>query len=203
MWDRKSLSLFDQILFLPPTFENEQPLDFEGSLAIEFCSGNGEWVVQKAAEDSSRFWVAVERRLDRAKKIWRRAKRLDVSNLLVVAGTAENFIRLIKKGSVAEVYINFPDPWPKRRHAKHRLINPQFIKALKSRLKEGALVSLITDDKPTLDSALLGLESELKPRLPEPRYALDPPGYGGSFFKELWEKRSRIIYLTEYENDRS
>jgi len=53
---------------------------------------------------------------------------------------------LFPESSLAAAWINFPDPWPKARHAHHRLVQPAFVRALARRLAPAAVVNLATDD---------------------------------------------------------
>src|SRR3990167_10207769 len=78
----------DQFLYLPKRgkmepqqftfFENLQPI------AIEFCSGNGHWIQERATQFPHLNWIAVEKKFERARKIWVKAKRYCLKNLFVV-----------------------------------------------------------------------------------------------------------------------
>ena len=64
--------------------------------------------------------------------------------------------RFFPSNSVEEVFINFPDPWPKKKHAKYGLVKPEFLDELHRILKRGGTVALVTDDpaysKETIDT---------------------------------------------------
>lgn len=203
-WDRQSIALFDQILFLPPSLSQEAaPLKetLQGPLAVEFCSGNGSWIVQKALENPGTVWLAVEKKLERAKKIWKRAKRLSVTNILVICGPAEVFVtHVLPESSITEAYINFPDPWPKRRHAKHRLVQEDFVIHLKQKMQKGASLTLVTDDYPFLQESLSVFQQYMTPLLPPPYFAADLASYGVSFFEDLWRRKNKTIHYTVYAN---
>ncbi|CAE8694413.1 unnamed protein product, partial [Polarella glacialis] len=85
-------------------------------LKVELCSGEGEWVCAQAAADVGQaHWASVEYRRDRVFRTFSRAFLKGVSeNLCVVAGDAALFLRLLAPGSVAQVFVNFPEP-PVRR----------------------------------------------------------------------------------------
>ena len=99
----------------PFIFAKPQPLDrriLQRQRAMDRCNG-------QTSPDFN--WIAVERDFDRARKIWLKIFRMQLDNLFVVYGEGYVFSRQYLPGaSVSEVYVNFPDPWPKRRHAKHR-----------------------------------------------------------------------------------
>lgn len=200
-WDRESVSLFDQILFLPPQMK-AFALDLPADIAVEFCSGNGAWVVERALENKDVFWIAVEKKLDRAKKIWKRAKRLEALNLLVVCGRAEDFVQhVLPVEKASRIHINFPDPWPKRRHAKHRLIQSEFIDLLRKKMKKGGSIHLVSDDLPYVEESVAVLHNFMSPLLADPFYHNLEEAFGSSFFEELWRKEGRPIYLTSYASN--
>ena len=73
------------------------------------------------------------------------ARSLD--NVRLVAGDARTALaKMIRKRSLSEVHIYFPDPWPKKRHHKRRLVNADFVDALASHLRAGGRLCLATDD---------------------------------------------------------
>ncbi|CAE7287678.1 trmB, partial [Symbiodinium pilosum] len=99
-----------QRLNLSAAFANDKPLK------VELCSGEGEWVCAQAAADAGRAsWACVENRRDRVFRTFSRALLTGVSpNLCVVSADAAVFLRMLEAGSVAHVYVNFPEP-PVRR----------------------------------------------------------------------------------------
>lgn len=185
------------------------PLDFEeifpgfspqSSLHIEFCSGNGDWVLSKAAQDKTVYWVAIEKRLDRARKIWSKRKKQGLNNLFVVCSEAELFSKTkLKAAAFFQIAINFPDPWPKDKHAKHRLIQASFSKELSRLLSEEGELMLVTDDKPYCEQMIevLSQNPELKARY-EKGYTLDFENYGNSYFDTLWREKGRDIHYLSY-----
>lgn len=78
-----------------------------------------------------------------------------VTNVRVAQGRAEEFVaERLPASSVDEFRIFFPDPWPKKRHHKRRLIQPQFVASMVERLKVGGLVWFVTDWAPYAEWAL-------------------------------------------------
>lgn len=186
----------DHALFVcPPLFAGSNPL------CVEYCSGNGDWIVAKAQQFPEKNWIAVEKRFDRVRKIWSKVKNCSLNNLLIVCGEAMTFtLHYLKGGCVEEIYINFPDPWPKGKHAKHRLICSSFIEQLSRVLKEGGRVSLATDDLIYLTGSLKLLQDHRAfcPDLDDPHYRLDCPDYGASWFSNLWKEKGRTLYFTTF-----
>ena len=177
-------------------FHNTHPIQ------IEFCSGNGEWIAKCALERPDINWIAVERKFTRARKIWSKMKNHQLNNLLIVCGNAEDFCNhYLQKESISGIYINFPDPWPKLRHAKHRLIQEPFISMMARILKPGSPCILVTDDSPYAEYSIENLQANAAfvSGYPAPYYIHKPEGYGSSYFNRLWEEMGKTIYLMKFK----
>jgi tRNA (guanine-N7-)-methyltransferase len=175
----------------PAVFGNENPV------ALEYCSGNGEWICERAKQFPEINWVGIEKRFDRVTKMWKRLKRENLSNLFILCGDARCINQhYLPKASIQESFINFPDPWPKRQHAKHRLLQKIFFDQIKEILMKGARFVCVTDDFPYANQML----SEMKecqgfsPVLNPPYYTTNLENYGSSFFFDLWTKKGKTIY---------
>jgi tRNA (guanine-N7-)-methyltransferase len=128
-------------LDLPSMFPLRQPLE------IELGSGDGSFLAQYAGLHRERNFIGVERLLGRLRKLDRKAIRLGLENVRAVRIEAAYFLeRLLPPGSADAVHIYFPDPWPKRRHHKNRLINENFPLVARQALANGGVVYLRTDD---------------------------------------------------------
>jgi tRNA (guanine-N7-)-methyltransferase len=190
----KRIARHPGLLILPAQVAVEEawclPEQEAKKVAIEYCSGNGEWVINRVKEDPSCLWIAVEKRFDRAKKIWKKKQQEQLDNLYLIYGEAKTATRaFIKPHAVDEIYINFPDPWPKRRHDKNRLIKEDFLKELHRILKEKGRITFVSDD--------LNYIQETKRVFLE--YSafeeeIIPFEYGTSFFCRLWQEKGRTIY---------
>ena len=77
-----------------------------------------------------------------------RIKKLQLENIRVVYGDIRSKISILfKDRELNTIYINFPDPWPKKRHVKRRLIKPEFIKQLAQKLSSEGTAYLATDSE--------------------------------------------------------
>jgi tRNA (guanine-N7-)-methyltransferase len=122
-------------------FAREQPLE------IELGSGDGSFLAHYAGLHPERNFIGVERLLGRLRKLDRKALRQGLNNVRGVRIEAAYFLEhLLPLGAAEAVHIYFPDPWPKRRHHKHRLINERFPLLARDALAEGGVVYLRTDD---------------------------------------------------------
>lgn len=166
-------------------------------VCVEYCSGNGDWVLEKAKSCPDKNWIAVEKRFDRVRKIWSKTKNYGISNLLIVYGEALTFTHhYLLNESIDEAYINFPDPWPKVRHAKYRLIQSPFLDELSRTFKKGGKLTFVTDDLPYLQETIKHFDCHprFSPFFPAPYFQLDLPSYGSSWFEALWREKGKEIY---------
>lgn len=135
----KLTSIVD-VLDVHSYFPKKQPLE------IELGAGDGSFIAQYARAHPEHNFIAVERLLGRARKVEKKGLRYGLDNLRVIRIEAGYFARyLLPEHCVHKMHIYFPDPWPKPRHAKNRLIQPPFIETLKKILQPGAEVFLRTD----------------------------------------------------------
>ncbi|HKY64680.1 MAG TPA: hypothetical protein VJR29_14840 [bacterium] len=138
-----------ELRFLP----REPPLETEGPLVLEIGPGKGEFLLHSAQAEPRTTFVAVEIRRGRFEKIAKKAAGLKLANVFMVLGDArECLTRLFGKRAGASpaptfdrIYILFPDPWPKRRHSKHRLLKPELLAHLRDFLKPGGAIYNATD----------------------------------------------------------
>lgn len=121
-------------------FGNDHPVE------VELGAGDGGFILEQAARHPERNFFALERLLGRARKIAKRGTERGRANLKVLRLESSYFVeRLCPADSVAVVHIMFPDPWPKKRHHKHRLIQPEFLLKLTRVLAPGGEVRFTTD----------------------------------------------------------
>lgn len=121
-------------------YGNSQPVE------LEVGAGDGSFLVQYAAKHPERNFLGIERLLGRLRKIDRKSKRQGLLNVRALRLEASYVLRwMIPAGSLTAIHVYFPDPWPKRRHWKRRLINPEFVELAHRALKPGGVVFLRTD----------------------------------------------------------
>lgn len=124
-------------------FATEQPLE------VEIGAGDGSFLVQYATAHPEINLIGVERLLGRIRKIDKRGRRDGLTNLRLMRIEANYFVQyLLPPNSVDGFHIYFPDPWPKAKHEKNRLIQSPFLNLLADVLKPGAIVYLRTDNVP-------------------------------------------------------
>jgi len=129
-------------LDLDRLFARTQPLE------VELGSGDGSFLAHYAAAKPDRNFIGVERLLGRLRKLDRKGLRARLDNLRLLRIEASYCLEyLLPPHSVAALHIYFPDPWPKKKHRKHRLINERFSTLAWHALAPGGAVYLRTDDE--------------------------------------------------------
>jgi tRNA (guanine-N7-)-methyltransferase len=117
-------------------------------LEVELGSGDGTFIAQYAQWRPDRNFLAVERLLGRLRKIDRKGLRAGLANLRLVRIEASYLLEyLLPPESVHTLHVYFPDPWPKRKHRKNRLVNARFTELAAQALTPGGAVYLRTDDQ--------------------------------------------------------
>lgn len=113
---------------------------------VEIGSGKGRFLLELAAARPERSFLAVERAAKYFKLCCDRAERRGLDNVRLLRTTAEDLLfRLLPEASAANLYVLFPDPWPKKRHHKRRLIKPEVVAAMKRALVPGGRLLVKTD----------------------------------------------------------
>ena len=116
-------------------------------LQVELGSGDGSFLEQWARRWPDRNFIGVERLLGRLRKLDRKAIRAGLTNLRLMRIEAGYFLEFLLPPACLEMlHVYFPDPWPKRKHRKHRLVNVRFPELAARVLTPGGMVYLRTDD---------------------------------------------------------
>ncbi len=170
---------------------------------VEIGFGKGEFLYEMALRNPEINFVGIDFYLTGIAKLLRRMCRYDNSNppesknikiLIKDASSAlkENFL----DNSIQKIFILFPDPWPKKRHHKRRLIKPEFTNLLKKRLSEDGSVLIATDHEGYLEvirnvmkDAGFSEEPSSDPLVLQTKYARKAIEQGRKVYQFLYKKR--------------
>src|SRR5579863_3699753 len=123
-------------------FARAQPLE------VELGSGDGSFLADYAQANPDRNFLGVERLLGRLRKLDRKGLRAGLTNLRGLRIESAYFLEyLLPAQSTSALHVYFPDPWPKRKHRKNRLINERFTGLAAQVLATEGRVYLRTDDQ--------------------------------------------------------
>ena len=114
-------------------------------LEVDLGCGDGTLIATLAARHPHRNFLGIERLAGRVRSACHKAK--DPNVRIVRIDTAYAVRYLLPAGSVAVFYLRFPDPWPKRRHHRRRIVKGEFLDAIIRALAPGGLLRIATDEK--------------------------------------------------------
>lgn len=121
-------------------FPTVQPLE------VELGCGDASFLLNYAAAHRERNFIGVERLGGRIRKLDRKGRRAGLTNLRGIRIESGYFLEyLLPPHSASALHVYFPDPWPKRKHLRHRFINERFPEIARQALAPGGIVYLRTD----------------------------------------------------------
>ena len=127
----------------------------------EIGFGAGDALLAMAGASPERDFLGVEVHEPGVGRLLHRAAARGLTNLRVIVGdAAEVLARCLPERSLHDIFLFFPDPWPKKRHHKRRLVNPAFVELVASRLVPGGRFLLATDWLPYAEHMMAVLEAE-------------------------------------------
>lgn len=128
---------------------------------MEIGFGMGETTAQIAAQRPDQDYLGIEVHTPGVGSLLKQIEAQGLGNVRIIQHDAVEVLeRMIEPGSLAGAHIFFPDPWPKKRHQKRRLIQPPFVALLASRLEPGGYLHCATDWQEYAEQMLAVLSAE-------------------------------------------
>jgi tRNA (guanine-N7-)-methyltransferase len=157
-------------------------------LHVDLGSGDGSFLCALARQIPDENVLGIERLLNRVRSAARKAAALENVRLLRVESSyAVRY--LLPPESVERFYLLFPDPWPKRRHHRRRIVTPGFLNSIRAALQRNGTIYIVTDDVDYF-GAIKGLaESDAGFAVAEADVALPPSRFG-----LLFQQKGAPIY---------
>jgi len=178
-------------LYEPPTYfrplgkaeifasTEERP---EAPLEVDVGCGDGGFLLDLAAAHPERNFLGLEKLLGRARKVARQAARRGLTNVKAMQIDSPYAVRhLLPRGGVARLHLLFPDPWPKAKHAKNRLVQPAFCRDVHRLLIPGGEWLFKTDHPEYFTEAVGAIRSS------------------GLFTETTWPEDAFLYPLTDFE----
>ncbi len=188
--------------FLLKDFANESlPINLENYIKrkifdCEIGFGNGRTIVQEGKKHQERGFCGIEYSITSIKRAEKKVKREKLENVLFIKSEASvAFDLLFKERQFNRILIRFPDPWPKKRHIKNRLLTRDFFTLAANKLKDNGEIYIITDDSGYRDFILeeLRVVPHLMPVFSD-GYRIKEPDGMYTRYEEKWRKMGREIY---------
>lgn len=122
---------------------------FNKEITLEIGCGHGHYLTSYAQAYPERTFVGIDLSSDRINRGKKKQERAELSNLFFIKADANEFLESLPEGLfLNEIFILFPDPWPKKRHHKNRLIQLKFLELLARKALAGARLYFRTDFEP-------------------------------------------------------
>ena len=148
-------------------FKNTNPV------AIEIGMGKGQFILQLAQSNPHINYIGIEKYtsvlLRAVQKLERLPKEQIPANLRLICMNAEDITKVFAPGEIAKIYLNFSDPWPKKRHARRRLTSKEFLSLYSQILSKEGTMEFKTDNRLLFDFSL--------EQLPQAHWSLDAYTY--------------------------
>lgn len=129
-------------------FGNHNPIH------MEIGSGKGRFITTLAQQNPDINYIALEKFPTVLLKLVKKIPDGGLSNLAVISWDAKLLEEIFDPGEIDRLYLNFSDPWPKKRHAKRRLTSLPFLKLYEKVLKVGSTIEFKTDNRGFFDYSL-------------------------------------------------
>lgn len=174
---------------------------FKGKrLIVEVGPGRGDFMFHLAESQPDAEVVGIEIKGKRVDKLIRRIERRDLKNVRLIQDDARAALpRNFASESVDEIHVHFPDPWPKKRHTKHRSMSYSFLRDCLRVLKIDSTITFITDHRPYAEAVLetFAKVPEFESCYDEPLMK-DAPDAFPTFFAQKWIAEGREITCQKY-----
>ena len=193
----------DRYLFRPvadSTYNNENIFGNAQPLKIEIGCGNGHFITELAQEEPNFNFIAIDIKYERVCKTISKLSKRPIDNVRLYHGDARILLDwYIKNESITEFYYNFPDPWPKRKHHKHRLFNSDFLNTLYRVMTPGALFTCATDHEEYLQWMLDFLQTDNRfAHIFDDKVVEHISGYHNTLFEKMWREMGKKIYYFRF-----
>jgi tRNA (guanine-N7-)-methyltransferase len=149
LWPRYGIETGSEPLDLPDIFGRNAPR------TLEIGFGDGESLVALAAAHPDRDYLGIEVHRPGVGHLMLRAEELGLGNVRAICRDAVEVLQqCVPPASLDELLLYFPDPWPKKRHHKRRIVQPEFVALVASRLRPGGVLRMATDWQPYAEHML-------------------------------------------------
>jgi tRNA (guanine-N7-)-methyltransferase len=162
----------------------------EARFVWEIGCGHGHFLNAYASQHPDQLCVGIDITADRIERAKRKRDRARLTNLHFIHTDAWTFVQMLPSGAIfSDIYVLFPDPWPKLRHRKHRILQPDFLSAVAGRAGEATHLYFRTDFQPYFDDVSGMLRSSPDWALTEEPW----PFEHGTVFQERAKQYSSLV----------
>ncbi|HVG93973.1 MAG TPA: hypothetical protein VND21_05965, partial [Planctomycetota bacterium] len=186
-----------------PRAQFERP---DAPLVVEIGPGEDDFLLDMARERPETNWLGIEYSHKRIERYARRAHAAGVGagNLRLIWRPASDLVdAFLSPAVVARYHVHFPDPWPKKHHARYRLFAGPFAASLARSLVVGGDVVLATDSPAYAAEIHAGFSGApgMRSAHPDPGWIVLPAAGRATVFEERWRAMGRAIHYLRYVKD--
>lgn len=155
-------NLFDNLLPKIVVKDKFPSSDGFDSINLEIGFGDGALIAQNALVNPSSLFIGAEPYLNGVGSLLKKIESNKIKNIRIFHDDVRILLGMTPHNTFQNIYIVCPDPWPKRKHLKRRLVNSDFLNLLTQHLKKDGIIHLVTDH---LDYANWMLKSAIEAEL--------------------------------------
>ena len=162
----KHIKNADKIISVSPYVINN-PIDYKGKwnkvfnnnndIEIEIGMGKGKFIISKALNNPNINYIGIEKYDSPLVSAVKKLESININNLKIICFDASNINELFDK-EISKIYLNFSDPWPKKRHAKRRLTSSVFLSKYDLIFKGVKQIEMKTDNDDLYEYSLISFE---------------------------------------------
>lgn len=166
-------------------------IDKQKKVHLEVGSGKGQFITSLAKDHPNEFFIAFELNMSVLYRIVEKRDELGLSNLAIILGNANDLLSYFDEQVIDYIYLNFSDPWPKKKHHKRRLTYKTFLDMYLKVLKDDGLLQFRTDVRSFFDDSIDYIDPLFD--IYDINYQLDESQY----MTEYEEKKRKITTINQ------
>ncbi|WNM13753.1 tRNA (guanosine(46)-N7)-methyltransferase TrmB [Mesomycoplasma ovipneumoniae] len=175
----------------------ENPIFVDDSWIIEVGMGKGQMITKLAFDNPSKKFLGVEKFPSAAVKSLKYVDAYNLKNFFIIICDAKNLLSMLN-GKVSQLWLTFPDPWPKKKHYKRRLTYKLFLDIYKEILTKNGLLKLKTDNQKFFQYSLESLEQNGWKIIYQTNDLLNSSRHSENVLTSYEEKWVRLGYKIQY-----
>ena len=147
-WSIPFLNEHKEIVLYEVSYDNELLKDFinHQPLYLEIGTGKGDFILNMAKNNPNTYFIGIEKSITCLAITAKKIVNEDIKNVLLIADDVSKVFAYLPQGSIDKLFLNFSDPWPKKRHEKRRLTYKTFLDEYKKILKSNGESIMKTDN---------------------------------------------------------
>lgn len=147
-WSIPFLNEHKEIVLYEVSYDNELLKDFinHQPLYLEIGTGKGDFILNMAKNNPNTHFIGIEKSITCLAITAKKIVNENIKNVLLIADDVSKVFAYLPQGSIDKLFLNFSDPWPKKRHEKRRLTYKTFLDEYKKILKSNGEIIMKTDN---------------------------------------------------------